>query len=188
MMRSSTMRDNFRALDEVADGYFDRYAYPSWLRRHSRLVGRTALVIARARAAAGTKLDPESVALAGYLHDVGRSPLLAELPGEHHARSAQVLAAEGLTALVEPARRHPVYALLDAALAPRTIEDKIVNYADRRCAQRLLTVRERIGDVRRRYPAYAAELEGALGAALALEREVLAGIAPLEADLEAAAR
>src|SRR3990172_7047081 len=71
-----------------------------------------------------TDLDgiaPPPVVWAGSLHDVGRSPLLAGDAREHNELSALVLAAEGLPACAEIARRHPVYAVLDPATAPRTL-------------------------------------------------------------------
>lgn len=159
-----------------AERWFDRYAYPPYLRAHSRVVGRIAGVLAFAHRAAGGDLDVEAVTLAGYLHDVGRSPLLAGIAGEHEERSALVLAAEGRPALAELARRHPVYAPLDPARAPRTLAEKIVNVADRRGGQRLMTIAERVREIGERHPEYVLEVPRALAHATALEREVFAGL------------
>src|SRR5439155_198919 len=78
------------------------------------------------------EIDAEAVILAAYLHDIGRSPLLAGDPRDHNILSGLVLAAEGLDACVEPARRHAVYTVLDPVLAPRTAAEKLVYVADRR--------------------------------------------------------
>ena len=160
----------------AAERWFDRYAYPPWLRVHSRVVGRIAGVLALAHRAAGADLDVEAVTLAGYLHDVGRSPLLAGVAGEHEERSALVLVAEGQLALAELARRHPVYAPLDPARAPRTLAEKIVNVADRRGGQQLVTIVERVREMAERHPEYLLEVPRALAHAAALEREVFAGL------------
>ncbi len=157
-----------------AERWFDRYAYPPWLRVHSRLVGRIAGVLALTHRAAGADLDVEAVTLAGYLHDVGRSPLLAGVAGEHEERSALVLVAEGQPALAELARRHPVYAPLDPARAPRTLAEKIVNVADRRGGQRLMTIAERVREIGERHPEYLLEVPRALAHAATLEHEVFA--------------
>ncbi|HUG56509.1 MAG TPA: HD domain-containing protein [Candidatus Limnocylindrales bacterium] len=164
------------SLEERARSLFARYAYPGWLETHSLLVGRVAALLAGARAEAGDRLDVAEVALAGYLHDLGRSPLLREDGRDHADLSALALAAEGLGHLAEPARRHPVYRVLQVALAPRTLEEKIVYVADRRAGQRLESVESRLRDAAARHPQYAEEIGRSLAGALALEREVFAGV------------
>ena len=163
-------------LSTIAARFFDRYAYPDWLRAHSRLVGAIGAVLAEARAAAGDRLDVEAATLAAYLHDIGRSPLLAGDPREHNERSALVLAAEGLPRCVEPARRHAIYTILDPATAPRTLEEKLVYIADRRGGMTVQTLEDRARDTAARHPRFAAEIARAIPLALAIEREVFAGL------------
>ncbi len=153
-----------------ASRLFDRYAYPDYLRPHSRVVG----AVAEALVAAVTDedIDAESVVLAAYLHDIGRSPLLAGDPRDHNELSALVLAAEGLAACVEPARRHPVYAVLDPATMPRTLAEKLVFIADRRGGMGVEPLVERARDTAARHPKYAAEIERAIPIATEIEREV----------------
>src|SRR5260370_24392897 len=112
-------------LSTVAEALFDRYRYPDWLRNHSRVVGAIATRLAEAHAAAGADLDAPTVALGAFLHDIGKSPLLAGDTREHHVLGPLVLAAEGLVALPELARRHPVYAPRDPATAPPSLARKI---------------------------------------------------------------
>jgi HD superfamily phosphohydrolase YqeK len=166
---------------EVAT-FFDRYAYPDWLRAHSLLVGRIAetLVAGRADVAANAR----DIALAGYLHDIGRSPLVAGDKREHNELSALILAAEGLAGSVEPARRHAIYTVLDTATAPATLADKIVYVADRRGGMRVEPVDVRARDTAQRHPRFAADIERAIPIATALEREVFAGLPFASADLE----
>lgn len=159
-----------------ADRYFDRYAYPDWLRRHSRVVGAVAVTLVAARVAAGDDLDAENVALAAFLHDIGRSPLLAGDAREHNELSALILAAEGLTACAELARRHPIYAVLDAATAPRTMGEKIVFIADRRGGMGVEELAERAKDTAARHPKYAQDIARAVPIARRIETEVFAGL------------
>lgn len=163
-------------LEAVAESYFRRYAYPDFLRTHSLLVGRIARVLAAARSAASDDVDVGTIALAAYLHDIGRSPLLAGDVREHNELSALVLAAEGLPECVELARRHPVYAVLDPHTAPRTLAERIVYLADRRGGLEVLTIEERSAEVAARHPRYAAEIDRATPVARAIEREIFAGL------------
>ena len=163
-------------LSTIAAGFYERYAYPADLRQLSSLVGRIAGVIAAARAARGDALDVDSVTLAGYLHDIGRSPLLTGDPRDHNELSALILAAEGLAACVEPARRHAIDTVLDPATAPRRLADQIVYVADRRGGMEIEPIAERAKDTAARNPKYAAEIKRAVPLALAIEREVFAGL------------
>jgi HD superfamily phosphodiesterase len=166
-----------------AAAFFDRYVYPDWLRVHSLLVGHIAEAIATAHRNAGGQV--RDIALAGYLHDIGRSPLVAGDAREHNELSALILAAAGLAGSVEPARRHAIYTVLDPATAPATLADKIVYVADRRGGMRVESVEDRARDTARRHPRYAADIERAIPAARAIERDVFAGLPFAPDELEA---
>jgi HD domain len=170
-------------LSTIADGYFARYRFPEWLRAHSLVVGALATRLAGAHAAAGATLDMRAVGLGGYLHDIGRSPLLAGDGRDHSILGPLVLAAEGLPELIELSRRHPVYAPRDPATAPRTLAEKIVYYADRRGGPRVVTLEERIDEQLARFPELASLRDSDLAAAKAIESEVFAGIALRPEDL-----
>lgn len=165
-----------RALSTVAETFFDRYAYPDWLRTHSRVVGAIGAALAHARVAAGDTLDEEAVTLAAFLHDIGRSPLLQGDPREHNELSALILAAEGLPNCVEPARRHAIYTVLDRATTPGTLEEKLVYVADRRGGMAVQSLEERATDTAARHPRFTDEIARALPIALDIEREVFRGL------------
>ena len=163
-------------LSTVAELFFDRYAYPDWLRTHSRLVGAIGAALAHARTGAGDAVDVEAVTLAAYLHDIGRSPLLKGDPREHNELSALVLAAEGLPKCVEPARRHAIYTVLDPATGPRTLDEKLVYIADRRGGMAIEPLDVRAKDTAARHPRVTEEIARAVPIALGIEREVFAGL------------
>ncbi len=165
-----------------AELFFERYAYPDWLRTHSLLVGRIAETLVAARA--DVHSEARDIALAGYLHDIGRSPLVAGDAREHNELSALILAAEGLAGSVEPARRHAIYTVLDPATAPATLADKIVYVADRRGGMRVESVEVRARDTARRHPRFAADIDRAIPIAKALEQEVFAGVPFASDELE----
>ena len=150
---------------------------------HSRVVGRIAAAFVAARRPGAEPIDDEAVVLAGYLHDIGRSPLLAGDPRDHNILSALVLAAEGLERCAEPARRHAIYTVLDPVLAPRTFADKLVYVADRRGGQAVEALEERARDTAVRNPKYATEIERAIPIAKELEREVFAHLTFAPEDL-----
>jgi HD superfamily phosphodiesterase len=172
-------------LSTIAERFYDRYAYPDWLRAHSRLVGAIGAALASARAASGTPLDVDAVTLAAHLHDVGRSPLLAGDPREHNELSALILAAEGLPSCVEPARRHAIYTVLEPGTAPHTMEEKLVYTADRRGGMKIQPLEQRAKETAGRHPAYADQIARAVPIALQIEREVFAGLPFAPADLAA---
>jgi len=170
-------------LSTIAEGYFARYRYPDWLRAHSLVVGRLATTLADAHANSGARLDTASVGLGGYLHDIGRSPLLAGDGRDHSVLGPLVLAAEGLAEQVELSRRHPVYAPRDPATAPRTLAEKIVYYADRRGGQAVVSLEDRLDEQLSRFPELAGLRDADLAMAKAIEAEVFAGIAIRPEDL-----
>jgi HD superfamily phosphodiesterase len=163
-------------LSTKAEPFFRRYRYPDWLETHSRIVGVIAETLVASRRRGAARIDADGVVLAAYLHDIGRSPLLVGDPRDHNILSGLVLAAEGLDACVELARRHAIYTILDPGLAPRTPEEKLVYVADRRGGQRVESLEERAQDTARRNPKYAAEIERAVRPAMAIEREVFSDV------------
>lgn len=175
----STARDGVNKkvtdLSTIAEGYFDRYGYPDWLRTHSRVVGAIAARLARAHAVAGHEVDSAAITLGALLHDIGKSPLLAGDPRDHNVLGPLVLAAEGHAEIAELSRRHPVYAPRDPATAPRTLAEKIVYYADRRGGQRVMSLEDRIDEQLARHPELAHLRADDLATAKAVEREVFAG-------------
>ncbi len=167
----------------LAESFFVRYAYPDWLRAHSRLVGAIGAALARARTEAGDRVDVDAVTLAAYLHDIGRSPLLKGDPREHNELSALVLAAEGLPKCVEAARRHAIYTVLDPATAPRTLDEKLVYIADRRGGMAIESLEGRAKATAARHPRFTGEIARAVPIALEIEREVFAGLRYTPAQL-----
>ena len=170
-------------LSTIAQSYYDRYAYPEWLRAHSGIVGRLATLLAGAHAAAGADIDPAIVGLGGYLHDIGKSPRLVSDRRPHHVLGPLVLAAEGRPDLAELSRRHPVYAPHDPAIAPRSLAERIVYYCDRRAGQSVVTLEERIDEQLARNPDHAHQRDADLAAARAIEAELFRGIGLRPADL-----
>lgn len=178
-----TAHDLSTDLERRAQALYDRYAFPEWLRAHSLVVGRVAFVLALEH---GSHVDIPTVALAAYLHDIGRSPLLAGDPRDHNELSALVLAAEGLPECGRLALRHPVYAVHDERTAPRDLAERLVYYADRRGGMSVLPMDERITETAVHHPRYAESIERARPFARDIERAVYEGLASRPEDLAGA--
>ena len=163
-------------LSTRAAQFWTKYGYPDYLREHSRIVGAIARALAEAHAARGAKIDVDMVVLAALLHDIGRTPLMKGDPREHNELSALILAAEGLPACVEPARRHAIYTVLDPATAPSTLEEKIVYVSDRRGGMGIEDLSERAKDTAARHPKFTEEIARAVPIARRVEAEVFAGL------------
>jgi hypothetical protein len=140
------------------------------------VVGAIAEALIAARRPGAPSIDGDAVVLAAYLHDIGRTPLLAGDARDHNILSGLLLAAEGLEGCVEPARRHAIYTVLDPGLAPRSAVEKLVYVADRRGGQTIESLEDRARDTARRHPRYEAEIAQAVPLAKAIEREVFADV------------
>ena len=177
VVRSSPgVNSELTKLSTKAEAFFRRYRYPEWLETHSRIVGAIAETLVAARRPGAPPIDGDTVVLAAYLHDIGRTPLLAGDPRDHNILSGLLLAAEGLEGCVEPARRHAIYTVLDAELAPRNAVEKLVYVADRRGGQIIESLEDRARDTAQRHPKYEAEIARAVPLAKAIEREVFADV------------
>jgi putative nucleotidyltransferase with HDIG domain len=158
----------------AAERLIEKYALPDWLKRHSAVVRDVAWELAEALAAHGERVDVDGVITAAWLHDIGKSPLVADDERDHGELSALILAVEGLPELSEMARRHIVFAIRDPQRAPRTLEEKIVHYADRRGGMAVLSVEERLREQAERFPESAKEIWACRDAVKTLERELFA--------------
>jgi hypothetical protein len=90
----------------------------------------------------------------------------------HGEVAAEQLTEMGFPELAAPVASHPVTCLLDDRCFPRGWPSVIVSVADRHVAQEFLTIDQRIDDMAKRHPQYAAELEASRRPAHALEAEL----------------
>lgn len=117
--------------------------------RHCQGVSRIAHDLARQIKNREPRLevDPEKVRVTALLHDIGRSR-----KGTHERHSVRILEEEGLGEIAGIIMHGLLYERLllegreDKSLLPRTLEQKIVCYADLRFSQTPMTLRERIED------------------------------------------
>jgi putative nucleotidyltransferase with HDIG domain len=123
-------------------------------------------------------LDPLKVKMAALLHDIGR-----EHPGDHEPASVAILCEEGLGDLADIVMHGSYYEIMklrgidDPSLLPRSLENKIVAYADTRFRLEPISVEERVAEILQRRadePEKIESLRMALPRYEALEAELLA--------------
>ncbi len=96
-------------------------------------------------------IDPVKIKRAGLLHDIGRCQ-----PGDHELNTLSILKQEGLDDIAAITIHGSIYEIMllrgidNPELLPKTIENKIVAYADSRFNYRLVTLQERWAEIESR--------------------------------------
>jgi|WetSurMetagenome_2_1015567.scaffolds.fasta_scaffold00119_29 putative nucleotidyltransferase with HDIG domain len=137
---------------------------------HSRKVSAFAFDLAKKIHSRHPSLDvdPEKVRVAALLHDIGRSR-----EGDHETNSVDILTMEGhpdLAAVVMHGSMYEISALRgapDESFLPKSLENKMVAYADARVKDRVVSLQERFGEVLSRR---AMEKEKVKSVIMAMER------------------
>lgn len=126
-----------------AKALWDKYHLPTYKQQHVELVGRVALFLARKLSKALHIYVNEKLILAGaLLHDIDKNiPLL---PGEAHPDTGvRILREEGMDEVAKLVKTHPLHAVLDPAIAPKTWEEKVLFLADKMVKLDIITVDKR---------------------------------------------
>lgn len=158
------------------------YRFPEGAWPHVTIVAVVAVFLAEELRRAGREVRPELVRAAALLHDLGKSPGLPR-DVDHAAAGARVVAGLGYAELVEPIRRHIAHAVLDPDAAPRTIEEKLVYYADKLVARDYVGLSARFKDLKRRYPQSAETFDRCWPLVGAMEEEIYGPLSFGPADL-----
>jgi uncharacterized protein len=122
-----------------------KHRTPAHIVRHCEVVAELAVEIAKKISAAGIKVDVDFVHRACLLHDILR------LNGIGHEEAAYKLLKADYPQMAVAIRKHAYKSLLDEELKPRTIEEKIVYYADKRIMHdKVVPLLERLEEGHRR--------------------------------------
>ncbi|HUI93792.1 MAG TPA: HD domain-containing protein [Chitinivibrionales bacterium] len=132
---------------------FKKYDLDESHMRHSKGVAQFAFNLAAKihKKHPSLAINPEKVRIAALLHDIGRS-----MQGDHEINSITLLKQEGLEEIAEIVMHGSMYEISvirgkpDQSLLPKTVENKIVAYADARFKNRLVSLKERFKEVLKR--------------------------------------
>lgn len=119
---------------------------PSNVIRHSKAVCRVAEKIADKLAKRGIKLNKKLVIAAALLHDIEKAK------GSHVIRGFSLLKRLGYPEVAKTTRKHSLYKLQQKNRRPRTWEEKMVFYADKRCkGSKIVSLKQRFDALEKHY-------------------------------------
>ena len=155
----------------------EKYELPAGIIAHSELVTEISGFLAMHAADRGVPVDVDKVMAGAFLHDIGKARMVEgdpRLGGLNHAEaSAIIVELEGYPELTTLVLRHMAGDVLDPELAPATLEEKIVHYADKVATRTFISLDDRFSDLCRRYPKYCTLFQQALPLVKKIEAEVL---------------
>lgn len=128
-----------------AKDLWEKYQFPPEKRRHAELVSRVAGFIAEKLKKKDETLpiNEELLRAGALLHDIDKNA--PKLAGERHPETAvRILKEEGMAEVARLVATHPLHAILDPAIAPRTWEEKILFLSDKMVKHEIITVDERV--------------------------------------------
>ena len=152
---------------------WDTYHLPDAKRNHCDLVSTVALFFAHALRARHYELNTELLHAAALLHDIDKS--IPQMPGQRHPHGAvHILGNAGFEEVAHVVKTHPLHAILDETIAPKTWEEKLLYLADKMVKQRVVGVDGRFALWRAENlpPQAVAELDAAYPKVKELEKEI----------------
>jgi HAD superfamily hydrolase (TIGR01662 family) len=154
-----------------------------WL--HVQLVASTAYVLALWMRRKGCPINPLLVQRGGLLHDICKlNPDTTQQHRDHGEMGGEWLANKGQPELARIAHRHVLNTILDEKRSPKTMEEKIVYFADKLCEDaRLVDLDTRITALKGRYPGYSSNIDASIPALRDLQKELALAAGIEEAKL-----
>ena len=134
---------------------------------HSKEVCNVAMKIADLLEKKGVKVNRDLAAAAALLHDVEKLS-----PNDHVIEGFEIIRSIGYAEVASVIKKHGLYHLSKDEFVPKTWEEKIVFYADKRVkGSRMVSVEERFEYIRERYKKEGIEKE--LDFTKKIEKELL---------------
>ncbi|MFO8152613.1 HD domain-containing protein [Thioalkalivibrio sp.] len=140
--------------------------------RHSLKVNQIAMFLGKKLSSKGENVNLELLDAASLLHDVGKK--LSDDTGKNHIETGvKILQDRGLTEIAEVIRKHSINAIVEKDKIPQTWEEKLVYYADKRVREdKIVSLDERMADLRKRYPNLRKPLTNIIPKIKAIEEEI----------------
>lgn len=149
-----------------------KYGIGSKVLKHILKVNQISVYLAKKLKEKGVNVDVELTDIASLLHDIGKK-LSDETPMNHVEAGVKILNDEGMQEIGEIIKKHSINAIVEEDNIPTTWEEKLIFYADRRVVEdQLVSLDERITDLRTRYPDIEEFLSKAIPKIKELENEI----------------
>jgi len=119
---------------------------PSNVIKHCKAVCKFAQGIAEKLIKKRIDLNKDLVIAGAMLHDIERKK------EKHVVEGTKLLKSMGFSEVAEIVKKHSLYKIKDEEIQPKTIEEKIVFYADKRImGTKVVSLKERFEDIKNRY-------------------------------------
>lgn len=130
--------------EEQAKQLWDKYNLPEQKRIHVTFVARVAKFLAQKCQMMNDecRINEKLLLAAALLHDIDK--VVPKLPGEQHPDAGvRILREEGMEEVADLIKTHPLHAILDPRLVPKTWEEKFLYLSDKMCKYEIITVDQR---------------------------------------------
>lgn len=126
--------------EEQCKRLWEKYQLPEYKRRHVELVARVAMFLAeQINKVTNLQINKPLLLAGALLHDIDKN--IPKLSGEQHPDTAvRILREEGMWEVAALIRTHPLHAILDPVISPKTWEEKLLYLADKMVKQDIITV------------------------------------------------
>lgn len=126
-----------------AKALWKQYALPPHKQHHAALVALVSRILAgQVERSLGICIQKDLLSAGALLHDIDKN--IPSLPGERHPDTAvRILQELDMPEVARLVKTHPLHAILDDRIAPRTWEEKLLFLADKMTKQDVITVDER---------------------------------------------
>jgi len=150
----------------------DKHGIQGKVLNHILKVEKIAVFLGEKLKEKGFLIDIELLQASALLHDIGKN--YADHSKMNHVEAGEIiLKSEGFPEVAEIIRKHSINAIVEEDKVPRTWEEKLVYYADRRAKEdQLVSVDERISDLKKRYPDINSFIDNAEPKIKLLEKEI----------------
>ncbi|MEK7533056.1 MAG: HD domain-containing protein [Patescibacteria group bacterium] len=165
---------------------WNTHALPQNKQKHCRLVAQTALWFARQLVQKNLTLsiDTRLLEAAALVHDIDK--MAQKKSNEHHPDAAvRILRESGYDEVADLVRTHPLHAILDQSITPKTWEQKLLYLSDKMVKYTIITVDARFALwSRENLPEQVLhEMNAAYPKVKALEKEICTAINVLPRDV-----
>ncbi|MBI4064740.1 HD domain-containing protein [Candidatus Gottesmanbacteria bacterium] len=130
--------------EEQAKQLWEKYQLPEGKRKHVGLVAKVAEFLATKCQSSNVKcqINMPLLKAGALLHDIDKN--VPSLPGEEHPDTeVRILKEEGMAEVAALVKTHPLRAILDPLMSPKTREEKLLFLADKMVKYEIITVDER---------------------------------------------